>query len=899
MAKARKKVSPAPRNSADEQLERYRSMRDFAVTSEPSGAESGDEETSGKEALPFVIQKHAATRLHYDFRLGWNGVLKSWAVTKGPSYVPADKRLAVQVEDHPADYGGFEGIIPKGQYGGGTVMLWDRGTWEPHVDVDRGLEKGSLKFALHGQKLKGNWALVRMGGRAAKETKPNWLLIKEHDEYERSPDSEPITEEAPDSVSTGRTIDEIARAEDRVWQSNRAGSKTARVGSVAGNGARSSSKAESSSIKEKRNWSRDLARAPKEALPSFISPQLASQATSPPVGKNWVHELKLDGYRIQARIDGKKSTVQLLTRTGLDWTHRMKSVGEAIREVPVDSAIFDGEVVVLEPDGTSSFANLQAAFQDGATHKLTYFVFDLLHLDGHNTRDLPLRERKKLLTKVLSGADVSGTIRLSEDIVGDAGAIFRSACKLGAEGIISKLADGKYASGRGSGWLKLKCYQEQEFVIGGFTLLSNGTHGVGALILGYYRDGKLIYAGRTGTGFTQKTHGLLRDRLDKLRRDKSPFESVPQGVSRGVIWVKPELVAQISFSTWTADDLVRQAAFKGLREDKPAKDVQREEARADVNKAMKLETEATPPVPASATTTRRAIKKDNASDLPMRLTHPDKVLDAESGVTKKDLALYYLAISEVMLPFIANRPLTLVRCPEGSTKQCFYQKHKTQMLGGGLESIDIVDKKSGKPEPYITLSTSEAIVELAQISVLELHPWGSSNHSLERPDHIIFDLDPDEAIPWEALASSALEVRKRLKARGLQSFVKSTGGKGLHVVAPIHPEHPWPAVKQFAHDFVLAMEKDAPSLFLTKMTKAARAGKIYLDYLRNERGSTAVAPFSPRARAGLPVAMPLAWSELKSEQPPRFHVSDLSQWTKRLSRNPWKDLPGLQQHLHL
>jgi|HubBroStandDraft_6_1064221.scaffolds.fasta_scaffold31319_2 bifunctional non-homologous end joining protein LigD len=899
MAKARKKVSAAPPNSAAEQLERYRSMRDFAVTREPSGVESGDETTAGKEALPFVIQKHAATRLHYDFRLGWNGVLKSWAVTKGPSYVPADKRLAVQVEDHPADYGGFEGIIPKGQYGGGTVMLWDRGTWEPHVDVDEGLQKGSLKFALHGQKLKGNWALVRMGGRAANASKPNWLLIKEHDEYERSPDSEPITEEAPDSVSTGRTIDEIARAEDRVWQSNRGESKTAPVASLAGNGARPSSKSVSSSIKEKRNWSRDLARAPKEALPSFISPQLASQATSPPAGKNWVHELKLDGYRMQARIDGKKSRVQLLTRTGLDWTHRMKSIGEAAREIPVDSALLDGEVVVLVPDGTTSFAKLQAAFQEGAKHKLTYFVFDLLHLNGHDTRNLSLRERKKLLTKVLSDSDASGAIRLSEDIVGDAGTIFRNACRLGAEGIISKLADSKYASGRGSSWLKLKCYQEQEFVVGGFTLLSNGTHGVGALILGYYRDGKLIYAGRTGTGFTQKTHGLLRDRLDELRRDKSPFESVPQGVSRGVIWVKPELVAQVSFSTWTADNLVRQAAFKGLREDKPAKDVQREEARADVNKAMQDEADATPPAPASTVPARRATGKDNSSDLPIRLTHPDKVLDADSGVTKKDLALYYLAVSEVMLPFIANRPLTLVRCPEGSAKQCFYQKHKTQMLGGNLDSIDIVDKKSGKPEPYITLSTSEAIVELAQISVLELHPWGSSNQSLEQPDIIVFDLDPDEAIPWETLASSALEVRKRLKDRGLQSFVKSTGGKGLHVVAPIHPEHPWPAVKQFAHDFVLAMEKDGPSLFLTKMTKAARTGKIYLDYLRNERGSTAVAPYSPRARAGLPVAMPLAWSELKSEQPPRFHVSDFSQWRKRLSRNPWKDLPSLQQHLHL
>jgi bifunctional non-homologous end joining protein LigD len=568
----------------------------------------------------------------------------------------------------------------------------------------------------------------------------------------------------------------------------------------------------------------------------------------------------------------------------------MKAVADAVANLPVESALLDGEVVVLEPDGSTSFAKLQAAFQEGTRHALTYFLFDILHLNGHKLCDLPLLERKKLLAKVLSGSNPEGTVRLSEHLTGDGSEIFSNACKLGAEGIISKLGDGKYCPGRGGNWLKLKCYQEQEFVIGGFTLPSNGIHGVGALMLGYYRDGKLIYAGRTGTGFTQKTHRMLRDKLDKLRQPKPPFEKLPDGVSRGVTWTKPELVAQVSFSTWTADNLVRQAAFKGLREDKPAQTVQREDSGADAKHA---EHKSTAKPPAS----RHAGKTAAAGELPVRLTHPDKVLDETSGVTKRQLAEYYLAVADAMLPFIADRPLTIVRCPDGSDKQCFYQKHKNKMLSGSFGTIDIVDKKSGKPEPYITLNTREAVVELAQVGVLEVHPWGSCNAYLEQPDRLIFDLDPDESLPWQTVATSAFEVRKRLKAMGLESFIKSTGGKGLHVVAPIRPEHPWPVVKEFAHNFVLTMERDAPSRFLTKMTKAARTGRIYLDYLRNERGATAVAPYSPRARAGLPVAMPLSWSELKADRVPRFQVSDFSRWRKRLSRDPWKNMTKLQQRL--
>jgi len=880
-------------------------MRDFHMTSEPGGSSRGSA-ASKSAALPFVIQKHAATRLHYDFRLGWNGVLKSWAVAKGPSYFPGDKRLAVEVEDHPIEYGGFEGIIPKGQYGGGTVMVWDQGTWQPHVDVDEGLRKGSLKFALHGEKMKGNWALIRMNSRAQGNGKPNWLLIKEHDEFERAAGDEPITEKEPDSAVTGRSLDEIADAEDHVWQSKGAESRppaktAARPAPIAQPAA-----AKTKSPRTARPKPPSIpANAPKEKLPSFIAPQLAVQVGQPPRQGGWLHEIKLDGYRIQARIDRKeKSPVKLLTRTGLDWTHRMKPIAAALANLPVNAALLDGEVVVLSHDGTSSFADLQAAFQEGANKPLHYFVFDLLHLDGRNLRGLPLEQRKRLLAGVLASNAAGDAIRLNEHLEGDAAVLFSKICELGAEGLISKRSDSKYTSGRAGAWLKLKCYREQELAIGGFTYPSNGTYGVGALLLGYYRDGKLVYAGRTGTGFTQKIHKMLRGRLEKLVRQTSPFESLPVAARSGAHWVKPELVAQVSFSTWTADNLVRQAAFKGLRDDKPACEVRKEEAM-ETAPQQTSDADATHPKKSTAGKRGAPVANGNSSPLPaplnVRLTHPDKVLDSESGLTKQQLAQYYSDIASYMLPYIADRPLSLVRCPEGSGKPCFFQKHNNTMLPDDIGSVEIVDKKTGKPEPYITLSTATAMVGLAQMGVLEIHPWGSLNRSLETPDRIVFDLDPSEAIDWPALAGAAIEVRDRLKRIGLTSFVKTTGGKGLHVVVRIEPEHRWPAVKEFAHRFVLAMEKDNPKLYLTKMTKAARAGKIYLDYLRNERGATSVAPYSPRARAGMPVSLPLNWSELTSQSSvrPRFLVSKFAEWKKRLARDPWKTMIGKKQHLIL
>jgi bifunctional non-homologous end joining protein LigD len=891
-----------PKNASDavdEQLARYRSMRDFSVTAEPSGETKSP--TPGE--LPFCIQKHAASHLHYDFRLGWNGVLKSWACAKGPSYNVKDRRLAVQVEDHPIEYGGFEGIIPAGQYGGGTVMLWDQGTWEPQAessDVDKALREGHLKFLLHGTKLQGKWALIRMAPRP-KETKPNWLLIKEHDEHERTPDAPAITDEAPDSVITGRSLDQITANEDHVWQSNRPEKPaTNRVPQV------STLRPGKESPPSPKALALDLDTLPKESQPTFLKPQLAQETQSPPEGNAWIHELKLDGYRLQARKSGSK--VSLRTRSGLDWTARMRTIAGEIARLPVDAVTLDGEVVVLAPDGTTNFADLQAAFQEGAKNPITYFCFDLLHLNGRNPRDLPLLRRKELLAEVLKSSNPD-VLQISEHIVSHGAALFRKACEHRAEGIVSKRANSPYSGTRNACWLKAKCLHEQEFVIGGYTLPGKGNAGgpgLGALLLGYYDEsGKnLIYAGRTGTGFTQKFAAELRKRLEKLEGKTAPFLKLDTDARKGALWVKPNTVAQVRFANWTADWQVRQAAFLGLREDKPAAEVRCETAgptpkspKSGVPHPREARVgEVAAPVQLPHPT-KPTVAAKLAGHPPVRLTHPQKILDNESQLTKQQLADYYWAVSERMLPHIADRPLSLVRCPEGSQKPCFFQKHVNATLPPGVGSVEVADKK-GVVEPYITLNTPAALAGLAQLGVLEVHPWGSRNETLEQPDRITIDLDPDESLPWTTLTSAALDVRKRLKALNLESWVKTTGGKGLHVVIPIKPEQEWPSIKEWAHQFVLGMEHESPKLYLTKMTKAARAGKIYLDYLRNERGATAVAPYSPRARRGLPVSVPLAWSELKSSDRPNFRVANFPEWSGRLhKKDVWASLLKSTQSL--
>jgi bifunctional non-homologous end joining protein LigD len=875
----KKRVSAG--DAVDEQLARYRAMRDFAMTAEPSGGA----QTRGEGELPFVIQKHAATRLHYDFRLGWRGVLKSWAVAKGPSYFPGDKRLAVQVEDHPIEYGGFEGTIPKGQYGGGTVMVWDQGTWEPNEDFDEGLRTGRLKFTLHGQKLKGKWTLVRMGGRAAHEAKPNWLLIKEHDEFERPEDDIPITESEPDSVVTGRDLKAIGAQEDHVWNSKESAKKP--------NRSRLTRAKEADKPAEAPDRSSVLAAAPKEKIPDFIPPVLASQVAAPPAGDDWLHELKLDGYRIQLHVAedaASKRKAVIYTRSGLDWTHRMPDIAHTAEQLPVKSALIDGEVVVLDKSGKTSFADLQAAFHEGKKAHLTYFAFDLLHLDGHNLRGMALDQRKAILEGLLGELEDDSILRYSEHIRAHGEETFQKACELGAEGIVSKLASSKYVSGRGKSWLKAKCIHQQELVIGGFTPLSNGGNGIGSLLLGYYRGGNLIYAGRTGTGFTQASHRMMRKRLDELRQTKPAFKGdLAADERKDAIWVKPELVAEVQFATWTGDHRVRQASFQGLREDKAAKDVQREEPVAMPKPSRAHKREVDKPV------VEKSQEKTVVQNL--HLTHPEKILDEETRLTKQQLAEYYLVVADHLLPHIAERPLSIVRCPEGSGKPCFFQKHVGQGVSKGIDSVDVPNKKGKGSEEYITVSSKEGLVGLAQMGVLEIHPWGSKNDSLEMPDRIIFDLDPDTEISWKVLVESAIEVRDVLKELGLQSFVKSTGGKGLHVVAPIQPKHEWPAIKDFTHNVVRALENARPDRYLTKMTKSARKGRIFLDYLRNDRGSTAVAPYSPRARKGVRVAIPLQWDDLGKGNPTEFGAPNVDTWKKRLQHDPWEELLHVKQSL--
>jgi bifunctional non-homologous end joining protein LigD len=918
MPKTKAKARRSPSAEVDQQLARYRAMRDFEMTAEPRGA-SGQNK-SAEPGLPFVIQKHAATRLHYDFRLGWRGVLKSWAVAKGPSYNPADKRLAVEVEDHPIEYGGFEGAIPKGQYGGGTVMVWDQGTWEPLVDADEGLRKGNLKFALNGKKLRGQWVLVRMHPRPFDRSgKPNWLLIKERDEYARGSGNAAITDEQPNSSVTGRSLDQIAAAEDHVWDSNARTQPTTKPPANRSRLTRKSNAPEISPSPRKSPPGRPvperaalLKTAPKEKLPAFISPELATSAAEPPEGDGWLHELKLDGYRIQMHIDshGSHRRVRLYTRKGLDWTHRMKPIAEAAAQLPVRAAILDGEVVVLNQQGGTSFADLQAAFDESAPHPLTYFAFDLLHLDGHNLRGLPLDQRKAILESLFQQRSDTATLRYSTHIRAHGAEMFRRACEMGAEGVVSKRAAAPWRSGRAHDWIKAKCFLQQEFVIGGFTPHSKDRHAIGALLLGYYDHGRLIYAGRTGTGFDQKMRTSLRTTLTKLQQSKTPFDDPPAEAKKDAIWVKPKMLAEARFSTWTAGGNIRQAAFLGLREDKDPKEVARESPAAAPRSKRGHKSaaqHASKPAPKhSARLVKHAAPRSVAAKtrsasseavLGVRLTHPDKILDEQSRLTKRQLAEYYAAIAEHMLPHIAGRPLSLVRCPEGSGKPCFFQKHIGMGVPAGVESVSVPPKNGGKPEQYLTLSTAEGLVGLAQMGVLEIHPWGSRNDALETPDRLIIDLDPDPSLPWTRLVESAREVRRLFQQLGLESFVKSTGGKGLHVVAPLLPEHAWPIVKDFAHNFVLMMERANPKLYLTKTTKAARTGRIFLDYLRNERGATAVAPFSPRARAGTRVAIPLTWAELGRTDPKQFAVANYSKWKSRLRRDPWAGMEKLKQRL--
>jgi len=807
-------------------LETYRKKRNFKTTPEPRGAKG-----KGAGGDSYLIQKHAARRLHYDLRLEMDGVLKSWAVTRGPSLVPGEKRLAVHVEDHPLEYGDFEGTIPKGEYGGGTVVLWDRGRWKPIGDSRKGYAKGSLDFELQGEKLKGRWHLVRMA-RKPREKRENWLLIKGDDEHARGKSDPDILEERPESVKTGRGVEDIA-GEAPGWSSK--SGRIERPRQQAPKGAR------------KSGW------------PGFVEPALATLKPGAPTGTKWLHEIKFDGYRLQAHLRGGK--VKLFTRGGLDWTTKFgKAITAALASLPADDSILDGEVVVEGAGGASDFSALQAALAAGRSDRLVFYLFDLLYLDGRDLRGARLVERKAALEALLQAA--ASPLRYSEHVEENGELVLRHACRLSLEGVVSKDRDAPYRSGRGRDWIKSKCSERQEFVVAGFVPSSTARKAIGSLVLGYYEAGKLIHAGRVGTGFTQQVAASLFKRLDKLKQAKSPFaKKLSAEEARDAVLVRPELVAEVEFGAWTAEGSVRHASFRGLREDKAAKDVRREsKGRGTGGKAA----------------------------LPVRLTHPDRLYWKDAGVTKQGLAEYYSEVWQRMAPFIVNRPLALVRCPDGVGGQCFFQKHAWR--GQSKEILEAYDPQGKDDQPIIAIDGLLGLIGLVQGGALEIHPWGATLDDIERPDLITMDLDPGPDVSWQRIIDAALEVRERLAEAGLDSFVKTSGGKGLHVVAPLTPRADWDEVKAFAKSIADAMAGDSPEAFVAKVTKSKRQGRILVDYLRNGRGATAVAPYSTRARPGAAVSMPLTWEELTPALGPNyFTLENVLPRLAALQTDPWAD----------
>jgi bifunctional non-homologous end joining protein LigD len=847
-------------------LGEYRRKRDFKMTSEPRGGKAA------RKGWKFVVQKHDASHLHYDFRLEWDGVLKSWAVPKGPSLDPSVRRLAVAVEDHPLEYGDFEGVIPEGQYGGGTVMLWDKGTWEPVGDAKEGLESGKLKFRLRGHKLSGAWMLVRSGGRGRDPRQ--WLLFKERDEFAKPEGEYDVLEKEPLSVKTGRDLDEIAAAKARVWDTS--GRKKAKAATKGKPPARKRVK-RGSKLKKK--------------LP-VIKPQLATLVTKAPDGDQWLHEIKFDGYRILTYID--EGQVHLTTRNALDWTSKLSELRSAAEKLSIEQAILDGELVTLDKHGRSDFQSLQTAIHENRTGTTVYYAFDLLWLDGQDLRGLPLEKRKKMLARLRLSVD-RGPLRMAEHVEGSGGHFFEEAQRLGLEGIISKRVDRPYIGGRTTDWVKVKCGASGEFVIGGFTDPAGARNEFGALLLGYHeKPGELVYAGRVGTGFDEKLLASLGKQLRARETKSSPFAGAEIKRERHAHWVRPNLVAQIRFSNWTRDGLLRQPVFLGLREDKPAEKVGREVAQpiTKVKRASDGNGRAAP-----AGSSGKSMKHADETVIEgARVTHPDKVLYPDDGITKRDLADYYLSIAEWMLPHVAERPLSIVRFPEGLSGGRFFQKHPNPGTLNGLARVKI--KESDGTAEYVVIRKPSDLAELVQISALELHVWGAKRDDVERPDRLVFDLDPDVGLDWSRVVTAARQIRDFLSDLGLVSFVKTSGGKGLHLVVPIARRHEWPFVSDFCRAVAMAIARAAPNDFVATMSKTARRGKIFVDYLRNQRGATSVATLSTRAQSGAPVSMALAWEELGSvKSADQYDVKNARRRLTSLKRDPWAEMDKVRQSL--
>ncbi len=862
---------------AANKLSKYQEMRDFSRTAEPAG----NDRVVPSKALRFVIQKHAASHLHFDLRLEYDGTFKSWAVPKGPSLDPADRRLAMEVEDHPLDYGDFEGTIPKGQYGGGTVMLWDRGYWAPEKGFEKigaALAKGELKFVMEGGRMHGSWVLVRT--KRDSKGRANWMMIKHRDEG-----AEPGNPNGPTdddrSIASGRTMVEIANGKGKaatpfmtgagadagaVWQSNR--DDSAPAGRLKPVKATPASKAKTVQV-----------------LPEFVEPQLTKPMEKPPAGPGWAHEIKFDGYRMQLRTQGGKAALR--TRKGLDWSAKFPEITAA--GAKLGDGIVDGEVVALDETGAPDFAALQAAISSGDTASLVFFVFDQLFDGLEDLRDLPLAQRKDRLAPHLQGAGPN--LRYVDHFITAGDAVLLSACRMDLEGIISKRLDAPYRSGRGETWTKSKCRAGHEVVIGGYTT-TNGAFR--SLIAGVHRDGKLFHIGRIGTGFGRDKVAAILPRLKALEVAKSPFEG-KEGPSRAgrlgeVHWVKPKLVAEIEYEGFTADGQLRQAAFKGLREDKPAREVDTVEPAPADTPLAEPKAQKAKPAPVAAVTVKAATvsPRGSAVVLGQTISNAGKTLwpHAHDGtpVTKLELAQYYAAVGPWMIDHVRGRPCSMIRMPDGiDGKQNFFQRHTSAGQSALITEVEVW----GDRKPYLQFDSVEALVAAAQVGALELHPWNSEPFLPEQPGRLVFDLDPAPDVPFDWVIEGAREVRDRLADLGLVSFCKTTGGKGLHVVTPLSAEGlNWDIAKAFARDVCKAMAADDPDRYLIVMAKAKRGGKIFLDYLRNDRMATAVAPLSPRGRPGAPVSMPLSWTQVKKGLDPAKYtvrtapalVSKLTAW---------------------
>ncbi len=840
----------------------YRAKRDFSQTEEPSGQQA----VAPGEHLRFVVQRHDATRLHYDFRLELDGVFKSWAVTKGPAVDPAVKRLAVETEDHPLDYGDFEGTIPDGQYGGGTVQLWDRGYWIPEGEPHEGLKKGDLKFTLAGERLKGSWVLVRMrwdlkGGSRGSSGRTNWLLIKHRDQFAVEGDDDKLLDEAT-SVASGRTLKEISvgtgrapkpfmtatkRSAGAVWNSNRKD----------GGETKAATPVKPKTAKPKKVSS----------MPRFVEPELCKLSDEPPGGPGWAHEVKFDGYRLELRVEDGKAV--LFTRKGLDWTEKFEAIAKQARPLP--DCMIDGEVVALGHSSVPSFSALQAALSEGKSGSLIFYAFDLLFADGEDLRALPLSERKERLKDLLDGLKGKHpALRYVEHFETSGAAVLESADRMGFEGIISKQLGSPYRSGRAGGWLKIKVRKGQEVVIGGWT---SEAKKVSSLLVGVHDGKKLVYVGKVGTGFSEAGIRKLLPELRAVESKTSPFAagaSPPR--ERSIRWTKPELVAEIEFAGWTDGGNVRQAAFKGLRADKPAEEVVAEKAVKATEAKM-----AKPAPKMAAGSSGKSSGPASGSSVVMgvSISNPDKPLwpDVKPPVTKLELARYYEAVSAWMIEHLKGRPCSIVRTPDGiDGAQVFFQRHAAAGTSDLLEQVEV----SGDRKPYLQIDRVEGLAAVAQLGGTELHPWNCQPDNPDLPGRLVFDLDPAPDVKFAEVIKAALEVRKRLETLGMKTFCKTTGGKGLHVVTPLtaDPKSPdWDAAKTFAREVCRQLSEDEPDRFVLNMAKKERGGRIFLDYLRNDRTATAVAPLSPRARAGAPVSMPLNWPQVKAGlDPMKFTV---------------------------